>query len=104
MQRIRRDDTVYVIRGRERGKQGQVHAVDQTKNRIFVTGINMVKRHQRQQDERTPAGIIEKEAPLHVSNVKLVCRACEQPVRVTFRVRTDGVKVRVCKSCEQDID
>ena len=78
--------------------------MDKAKNRILVTGINMVKRHQRQQDERTPAGIIEKEAPLHVSNVKLVCRACEKAVRVGFRIRSDGVKVRVCKSCEQDID
>ena len=104
MQRIRRDDTVLVIRGKERGKQGQVHQVDPAKNRIFVTGVNMVKRHQRQQDERTPAGIIEKEAPIHTSNVKLVCRACEKPVRVGFRIRSDGVKVRVCKSCEQDID
>jgi len=104
MQRIRRDDTVLVIRGKERGKQGQVHQVDPAKNRIFVTGVNMVKRHQRQQDERTPAGIIEKEAPIHTSNVKLVCRACEKAVRVGFRIRSDGVKVRVCKSCEQDID
>lgn len=104
MKRIKRDDTVFVTRGRERGKQGQVHQVLQGKNRIVITGLNMVKRHQRQKDERTPAGIIEKEAPIHVSNVKLVCRACEKPVRVSFRVRTDGVKVRVCKSCGQDID
>ena len=104
MQRIKRDDTVLVIRGKERGKQGQVHQVLADKNRILITGLNMVKRHQRQQDERTPAGIIEKESPIHTSNVKLVCRACEKPVRVSFRVRTDGAKVRVCKSCGQDID
>lgn len=104
MQRIKRDDTVLVIRGKERGKQGQVHHVFTKKDRLLITGLNMVKRHQRQQDERTPAGIIEKEAPISASNVKLICRACEKPVRVSFRVRTDGVKVRVCKSCEQDID
>lgn len=104
MQRIRRDDTVLVIRGRERGKQGQVHEVIPDKNRLLITGINMVKRHQRQTDERTPAGIVEKEAPISTSNVKLVCRACEQPTRVAFRRRTDGVKVRVCKSCNEDID
>ena len=104
MQRIKRDDTVLVIRGRERGKQGQVHQVLADKGRIVITGLNMVKRHQRQKDERTPAGIIEKESPIHVSNVKLICRACEKPVRVSFRVRTDGAKVRVCKSCGQDID
>lgn len=104
MQRIKRDDTVLVIRGRERGKQGQVREVEPAKNRVFITGVNMVRRHQRQQDERTPAGIIEKEAPIHASNVKLICGSCEQPIRVTFRVRSDGVKVRVCRSCEQDID
>jgi large subunit ribosomal protein L24 len=104
MQRIKREDTVLVIRGRERGKQGQVHQVIPDKNRLLITGLNMVKRHQRQQDERTPAGIIEKESPISTSNVKLICRACEKPVRVSFRVRDDGVKVRVCKSCGQDID
>ena len=104
MQRIKRDDTVLVIRGKERGKQGQVHQVEPAKNRLYVSGVNMVKRHQRQLDERTPAGIIEKEAPIHASNVKLICRACEKPVKVTFRVRSDGVKVRVCKSCNEDID
>ena len=104
MHRIRRDDTVLVIRGRERGKQGQVHKVLPEKRRIIVQGLNMVKRHQRQKDERNPAGIIEKEMPIDVSNVKLICRACEKPTRVRFRIRTDNVKVRVCRSCEQDID
>ena len=104
MQKIKRDDTVLVIRGRERGKQGQVHEVLSKSGRLLITGLNMVKKHQRQQDERTPASIIEMEAPISASNVKLVCRACEAPVRVSFRRRTDGVKVRVCKSCGQDID
>ncbi len=104
MQRIKRDDTVLVTTGKERGKKGQVHEVFPEKRRIIVEGLNMVKRHQRQKDERNPAGIIEKEMPIHISNVKLICRACEKPTRVRFRVRTDNVKVRVCRSCEQDID
>ena len=104
MQRIKRDDTVLVTTGKERGKQGQVHKVLPEQRRIIVQGLNMVKRHQRQKDERTPAGIIEKEMPIHVSNVKLICRACEKPTRVRFRIRTDNVKVRVCRSCDQDID
>jgi len=104
VRKIRREDTVLVIRGRERGKRGTVHEVDLKNDRVYITGVNMVKRHQRQKDERTPAGIIEKEAPVHASNVKLICRACEQPANVGFRIRTDGVKVRVCKSCTQDID
>lgn len=104
MQRIRRDDQVMVIAGKERGKQGQVHDVLRSQERIVVQGVNMVKRHRRQTDQRTPAGIIEKEAPIHISNVKLVCSSCQKPVRIRFRVRTDGTKVRVCRSCNEDID
>ena len=104
MQKIKRDDTVLVTTGKERGKQGQVREVFARQQRVVVQGLNMVKRHQRQKDERNPAGIIEKEMPIHVSNVKLICRACEKPTRVRFRVRTDNVKVRVCRSCDQDID
>ena len=104
MQRIKRDDTVLVIAGKERGKQGQVREVLLAKQRVVVQGLNMVKRHQRQKSEREPAGIIAKEAPIHVSNVKLICRACQKPTRTHARVRTDGVKVRVCHKCQQDID
>ena len=104
MQRIRRDDLVLVITGKERGKQGQVHQVLLRQQRVVIQGLNMVKRHQRQRSERTPAGIIEKEAPIHVSNVKLICRACQKPTHVGFHVRLDGVKVRMCRKCGQDID
>jgi len=104
MQRIRRDDMVRVLGGKERGKQGQVREVLLKQERVIIQGLNMVKRHQRQRSERTPAGIIEKEGPIHVSNVRLICRACQQPTRVTFRARPDGVKVRVCKKCNQNID
>lgn len=104
MQRIKRDDQVLVITGKERGKQGQVREVFPRKQRVIISGINMVKRHQRQRDERNPAGIIEKEAPIHISNVKLICRSCQKAVRTRFRVRPDGVKVRVCKACGEDID
>ena len=104
MQRIRRDDMVRVLGGKERGKQGQVREVLLKQERVIIQGLNMVKRHQRQRSERTPAGIIEKEGSIHVSNVRLICRACQQPTRVTFRARPDGVKVRVCKKCNQNID
>ena len=104
MRKIKRDDLVLVTTGKERGKQGQVREVLTKKGRVFVQGLNMVKRHQRQQSERTPAGIIEKEAAIHLSNIKLICQACEKPVRVNFRSRPDGVKVRVCKGCGEDID
>ena len=104
MRRIKRDDLVLVRSGKERGKQGQVREVLDDGQKVVVQGLNMVKRHQRQRSERNPAGIIEKEAPLQASILKLICRACEKPARVGFRVRSDGVKVRVCRACGQDID
>ena len=104
MRRIKRDDQVLVIAGKERGKQGQVREVYVEAERVIVSGLNMVKRHQRQRGERTPGGIIEKEGPIHISNLKLICRACQKPTRVGFRVRNDGAKVRVCHVCHQDID
>jgi large subunit ribosomal protein L24 len=104
MERIKRDDMVFVTSGKEKGKRGQVYKVLPKHQRIIVQGLNMVKRHQRQRDERTPAGIIEQEGPIHVSNVRLICRSCEKAVKVSYRVRNDGVKVRVCRSCSEDID
>jgi len=104
MQRIKRDDQVLVLAGKERGKRGQVREVFQAQERVVIQGLNMVKRHQKQRKEREPAGIIAKEAAIHVSNVKLICKTCQKPTRITSRVRTDGVKVRVCKQCHQDID
>ena len=104
MQRIKRDDQVLVLSGKEAGKRGQVRDVLLDQRRVVIQGLNMVKRHQKQRSERDPAGIIAREAAIHVSNVKLICKACQKPTRVTSRVRTDGVKVRVCKQCHQDID
>jgi large subunit ribosomal protein L24 len=104
VRRIKRDDQVLVLGGKERGKRGQVRDVLRSQDRVVVQGLNMVHRHQKQRNEREPAGIIQKEAAIHVSNVKLICKACQKPTRVTSRVRTDGVKVRVCKQCQEDID
>ncbi len=104
MRKIRRNDNVLVTTGKERGKQGQVREVLTEKQRVIIQGINLIKRHQRQRSETSPGGIIEKEAPIHVSNVKVICPACQKPTRVGFRVRSDGAKVRVCRSCQQDVD
>jgi large subunit ribosomal protein L24 len=104
MRKIRRDDQVLVTSGKERGKRGQVREVLVKHERVVVQGLNMVKRHQRQRNEREPAGIIEKEAPIHISSVKLICTSCQKPARVGFRVRSDGVKVRVCRLCGEDVD
>jgi large subunit ribosomal protein L24 len=104
MRRIKRDDMVLVIAGKDRGKQGQVRQVLLEEGRVLVQGVNMIKRHMRPRAMGTQAGIIEKEAPLHLSNVRLICRSCRKAARVRFRVRQDGVKVRVCRRCGEDID
>jgi large subunit ribosomal protein L24 len=104
MNKIKRDDMVMVISGKERGKQGQVRQVFPEERRVIVQGVNLVKRHRRERTRGTQAGIIEKEAPLPVSKVMLMCQSCTRPVRVGFRLRTDGAKVRVCRQCGQDID
>jgi large subunit ribosomal protein L24 len=101
--KIRREDTVLVIKGKERGKTGVVRQVMPHQRRIIVTGVNMVKRHMRPRDQR-PGGIIEKEAPIHVSNVMIICKSCNKPTRVGFRFRDGGGKVRFCRHCDQPLD
>ena len=104
MRRIRRNDNVMVMVGRERGKQGQVREVQLEKQRIVVQGLNIVKRHTRARSAQQPSAIIEREAPLHVSNVQLVCPQCNKPTRTGFRAQPNGAKVRFCKRCDADID
>ncbi|HWO93896.1 MAG TPA: 50S ribosomal protein L24 [Dehalococcoidia bacterium] len=104
MRRIKRNDTVRVMKGRDRGRQGVVRQVVTDEDRVVVTGINMVKRHARARGLNQPAGIIELEAPLHVSNIRLVCPQCGKPTRVGFRLQANGAKVRYCKQCDADVD
>jgi large subunit ribosomal protein L24 len=107
MHKIRRADNVLVLSGKDRGKTGTVRSVLTKADRIIVDGVNMMKKHQRptQQDGvPAPGSIVTREAPLHVSNVMLVCKECGKPSRTGARVRNDGVKVRVCKKCGADVD
>ncbi len=105
MRKIRKGDTVEVISGDDRGLRGTVHRVLPKKDRVIVSGVNIVKKHQRA-TPRAPSqrGIIEMEAPIHISNVALVCPNCNQRTRVGFKVLSDGSKVRVCKKCDATID
>ncbi len=104
MNKIKRDDQVMVVKGKDRGRSAQVRQVLPKERRAIVTGVNMVKRHQRATSAQQPAGIIEKEAPIDLSNLKLICKNCGRAVRVGIRERADGVRVRVCKKCGEDID
>lgn len=103
--KIKKGDTVEVIAGDDRGSRGTVHRVLPTERRLVVSGVNMIKKHQRRTgDVRTQVGIIEREAPLDISDVALVCPRCNKASRVGYRVMEDGSKVRVCKSCDELID
>ena len=123
--KIKKGDTVEVISGDDRGLRGTVHRVlpgcetlsrrrqtgtrrsgaDHSRDRVIVSGINLVKKHQRRTgDVRTQVGIIEREAPIRASNVALVCPHCQKRTRVSYQVLSSGAKVRVCKQCGQTID
>ncbi len=102
--KIRKDDTVLVIAGKDRGKKGKVRFAHPKKQRILVEGINFIKRHTRAVHQARQAGIIEREAPISVSDVMLVCNKCNHPTRVGFRSLEEAKKVRVCRVCHEVID
>lgn len=104
MNRIRKNDEVLVILGRDRGRKGKVLRSMPQKNSLIVEGINMIKRHMKPTGTMRQAGIIEKEAPINTSDVMLICKKCGQPARVGFSFLEDGSKVRICKKCHEVID
>ncbi|MSQ61837.1 MAG: 50S ribosomal protein L24 [Dehalococcoidia bacterium] len=104
MRRIKRDDTVRVLTGRDRGKQGQVRQIIAERDRVVVQGISMIKRHMKASGMNQPAAIVEREAAIHMSNVRLICPQCNNPTGVGFRTQANGARVRYCKRCDQDID
>ena len=103
--KIRRDDTVVVIGGKDRGKTGKVLRVDPKKQRVYVEGLNMIKRHQRPSalNPNAEAGVIEREAPIHVSNVALIDPKENKPTRVGVK-REGGKRFRVARRSGQQID
>lgn len=102
--KIRKNDTVMVITGKDKGKRGKVRFAYPKDERILVEGINFIKMHSRARAGARQAGIIEREAPIHVSNVMLLCSRCNQPVRVGYRLLETGKKVRYCHSCGEAVD
>ncbi|MEJ2023573.1 MAG: 50S ribosomal protein L24 [Deltaproteobacteria bacterium] len=97
-------DKVIVITGKEKGKIGAVLKVDPERERVIVEKINIVKKHARPGATTAQGGIIEKEAPLPISNVMMVCNKCTEATRIGMRVLEDGSKVRVCKKCDEPMD
>ena len=101
---IRKDDRVMVISGRDKGKIGKVLKINAKKDRAVIERVNMVKRHTRPSTAAPQGGIIEKEGPIHISNLKVVCGKCSEAVRTGVQVLEDGNRVRVCKGCGEMID
>jgi large subunit ribosomal protein L24 len=102
--KIKKNDTVLVIVGKDRGKKGKVRKAFPRKDEVIVEGVNMIKRHSRARREARQAGIIELEAPLDASNVMLICNKCNKPARVSYRFLDDGKKARICRSCNEVLD
>jgi len=102
--KIKKNDTVLVIAGKDRGKKGKVRRAVPKAERVVVEGLNMIKRHSRARRAARQAGIVELEAPIHVSNVMLVCEKCKKPTRIGYKILDDGRKVRYCRTCEEPID
>ncbi|PLX73111.1 MAG: 50S ribosomal protein L24 [Desulfuromonas sp.] len=101
---VKKDDTVMILAGKDKGKTGKVLRVLPEKQRVLVENLNMIKRHTRPTQTNNEGGIIEKEAPVAISNVQLVCSSCNKAARTGQRVLDDGKKVRYCKKCNEIVD
>lgn len=102
--KLKKEDKVKIITGKDKGKIGKVLRVDRKKQRVLVENINIIKRHQRPSAQNRQGGIIETEAPLNWSNVMLMCSKCVKPVRIKMQLLDDGSKVRICGKCNEQID
>ncbi len=103
--KIKVNDKVMVICGKDRGKVGTVKKIIKKNDRVVVDQVNLVKRHTRGNPYTGQSGgIIEKEAPIHISNVAIYCEACSRPTRVGYKFTEDGRKLRYCKKCKEILD
>jgi large subunit ribosomal protein L24 len=103
---VKKGDTVRVLSGKDRGAQGKVLLTSPKTSKVIVEGVNRVTKHSKVQTTTRGAqegGIVHQEAPIHVSNVQVVCPQCGKPSRVGYRKDEEGHSVRVCRKCDQDI-
>jgi len=101
---VKKDDKVKILAGKDKGKIGKVLRVINKKNRVLVENINIVKRHTKPSAQNRQGGIVESEAPIHWTNVMLMCNKCMSPSRIRMRHLEDGNKVRVCTKCDEVLD
>jgi large subunit ribosomal protein L24 len=102
--KIKKDDTVLVIVGKDKGKKGKIRFAYPKKQRILVEGVNFIKKHSKAKGAAKQAGIIDMEVPVHVSNVMLLCDKCSKPGRIGYKKLEDGRRVRICRACREVID
>jgi large subunit ribosomal protein L24 len=100
---VKKNDLVMVTTGKDKGKTGKVLRIVKKKDRLIVEKINMIKRHVKP-SQKSKGGIMERENPIHLSNVMIYCEKCAKPVRVGKKVLEDGKKIRFCRKCEEAID
>jgi len=101
---LKKNDTVLVVAGAEKGKKGRVLSVEPKMERLLIESVNMIKKHMKPNKQYSQGGIIEKEAPVHRSNVMLVCPKCDKPTRIGCSILEDGKKIRACKQCGEVVD
>jgi large subunit ribosomal protein L24 len=101
---IRKNDSVMIVAGRERGKTGKVLRVIPDKDSAIIERVNLIKRHSRPKGPQQPGGIVEKEASIHASNLMIMCDKCNAPVRIGRKILTDGKKIRICRRCGEALD
>jgi large subunit ribosomal protein L24 len=101
--KIRKEDTVLVMVGKDKGKKGKVRQIIPKNNKLVIEGVNIIKRHMKPRSQTAQAGIIEREAPVQASNVMLICPKCGKPVRTKSKVIEDGKRVRACGNCDEVI-
>jgi large subunit ribosomal protein L5 len=102
--KLKKNDLVMVTAGKEKGKSGRILRIHAKKDRAIVEKINFIKRHQRPTSQQRQGGIIEREAPLHLSNLMLICETCNKPVRVGKKRLEDGKRARYCRKCGEMVD
>ena len=100
---LKKGDTVVVTAGKDQGKRGKILQLVDDRKKALVEKVNLVKRHTRQ-DSQGGGGIIEKEAPIHISNINYLCPKCDAPVRISKKILDDGKKVRACSKCGETLD
>ena len=102
--RIKKDDKVKVVAGKDKGKIGKVLKVDRKKSQLLIEKINLMKRHTRASAKNRQGGVVEGEAPIRISNVMIMCNKCIKPTRVKMQRLEDGKKIRLCVKCGEAID